>query len=236
MVSKTFGCAVFGVDAKKITVEVNVGGGRKFWMSGLPDNAVKESQHRVESSLKSIGCEMPRNKVVVNLAPADIKKEGSAYDLSIALAILKSSGQVHFDSLENFVIMGELALDGALRKIRGVLPIAIEARKNNFKGIILPKVNAREASIVNDIDVIGVDSLAQAVEFLTGKREIEPLVTDTRDVFNYEQDKYDSDFGDVQGQENIKRSLEIAASGGHNVILLCTLFTYVNFWYFYPVP
>ena len=220
MVSKTYGCAVFGVDAIKIAVEVHVGPGRKFYMSGLPDSAVKESEHRVESAIKCTGFYMPRTKVVVNLAPADIRKEGSAYDLPIALGILNSSNQVSLDGLEDYVIMGELALDGTLRNMKGVLSIAIEARHRKFKGFILPKQNANEAAIVNDLEVIGVESLDQAVRFLTGHLDIRPLVINIKDVFSYQLNNYDADFVDVQGQENIKRSLEIAAAGGHNVIMI----------------
>ena len=220
MLAKTFGAAVYGVDAKVITIEVNVGKGTKFHMSGLPDSAVKESEHRVESAIKNMGFRMPRIKVVVNLAPADIRKEGSAYDLPIALCILKASSQTIAEKLDQYMIMGELSLDGTLRPIKGVLPIAIEARKNKFKGLVLPKENAKEAAIVNDIDVIGVSNINEAVEFFEGEREIEPLEVDTRDVFMAELNNYDVDFKDVQGQENIKRALEIAAAGGHNVIMI----------------
>lgn len=220
MLAKTYGGAVYGVDAKLITIEVSVGQGTKFHMSGLPDSAVKESEHRVEAAIKHHGYFMPRQKVVVNLAPADIKKEGSAYDLPIALNVLKASGQINAESLEEYIIMGELSLDGELRPIKGVLPISIEARKNKFKGFVLPKENAREAAIVSDLDIIGVENINEAVDFFEGKLDIEPLKIDTRDVFMAELNNYPVDFKDVQGQENIKRAFEIAAAGGHNVIMI----------------
>jgi magnesium chelatase family protein len=220
MLSKTFGYSVYGINAHLITIEVNVLNGTKVFMVGLPDSAVKESEQRIESAIKTLGYYMPRQKVVINLAPADIRKEGSAYDLPIALAILKASGQIETEILEQYVIMGELSLDGIVRPIKGVLPIAIEARKRKFKGFILPKENAEEAAIVNNIDVIGVESLKEAIDFITHKKQISPIRMDTRELFFQNQNQYDVDFCDVQGQENIKRALEIAAAGGHNVIMV----------------
>ncbi|MEM6842109.1 MAG: YifB family Mg chelatase-like AAA ATPase [Bacteroidota bacterium] len=220
MLAKTFGGAVFGVDAYLITIEVSVGQGTKFYMVGLPDNAVKESEQRVEAAIKHSGYAMPRIKTVVNLAPADIRKEGSAYDLPIAVGILAASGQIQDTLLSKYLIMGELSLDGILRPIKGVLPIAVEARKHNYQGFILPKENAREAAIVNNLEVIGVETLSETIDFLQGNQTIEPFWHETRDVFFEEIDQFTVDFSDVQGHESIKRALEVAAAGGHNVIMV----------------
>ncbi len=220
MLAKTYGSAVYGVNAAIITIEIDVGQGTGFAMVGLPDNAVKESWQRVESALRYFQYRMPRQRVVVNLAPADVRKEGSAYDLPIALGTLQASEQMNAPHLPDYLIMGELALDGELRPIKGVLPIAIEARRQQFKGFVLPKQNAPEASIVNNLDVIGVENLREAIEFFEGRALIEPLQTDTRDIFFSSQNEYEADFADVQGQENIKRAMEIAAAGGHNVIMI----------------
>lgn len=226
MLVKTYASAVQGVDAQTITVEVNTGGtagfdGKQFYhLVGLPDSAVREGMMRMEPALKNSGFEVIRLKTIVNLAPADIRKEGAAYDLPIALAYLAGSRQIAAEELEQYVIMGELSLDGSLRPIKGALPIAIQARKEKFKGIILPKANAREAAIVNDIKVYGVNSLQEAAHFLDGQLDLKPTFVETRDEFAAQVGQYDADFSDVRGQENIKRALEIAAAGGHNVILI----------------
>jgi len=220
MLAKSYGCAVFGIDASIITIEANVSAGTQRFMVGLPDNAVKESWSRIESALKSSGYTMPRSRVILNLAPADVKKEGSAYDLPIALCLMQASDQIDTETLEKYVIMGELALDGQLRPIKGALPIAIKARKQEFKGLILPKENGIEAAFVNDLDVISVSNIKEAVEFFSGEKEIKPYHINTREVFFDQVEDFGVDFCDVQGQENIKRALEISAAGGHNALMI----------------
>jgi len=225
MLVKTYASAVSGVEAQTITIEVNAGGnvaaGKQFYhLVGLPDNAVKEGFQRIEAAVKNIGHKMYRLKLVVNMAPADIRKEGSSYDLPIALGILASTKQIEATKLGDYIIMGELSLDGSLRPIKGSLPIAIQARKKKYKGIILPKQNAKEAAIVNKLEVYGVENLNEAIDVVSGSPSIEPFKYDTREAFMEAKNNYNVDFSDVKGQENIKRALELSAAGGHNVILI----------------
>ena len=189
-------------------------------MVGLPDSAVKESQHRIDAALKNNGYKIPGKHIIINLAPADIRKEGSAYDLTIAVGILAASGQIQPDNVSDYLIMGELSLDGSLQSIKGILPIAIKAKEEKFKGIILPKQNAAEAAIVSGLEVYGVESISEVIDFFNGKVVLQPMVMDTRTDFFSRINETDVDFSDVKGQENIKRALEIAAAGGHNVILI----------------
>ncbi|MFN4007447.1 MAG: YifB family Mg chelatase-like AAA ATPase [Chitinophagaceae bacterium] len=221
MLVKTYGSAVYGVEAITITIEVNVSNGQGYFLVGLPDSAVKESLQRIETAIKTNGYTMPRTKLVVNMAPADIKKSGSAFDLPIAMGVLGSSGQLSQpELLAKYVIMGELSLDGSIQPIKGALPIAIQARKEGFEGLIVPQANAREAGMVNQLQVYGVTHINEVIHFLEGKKQLTPLQVNTREDFFNTQFEFDVDFADVKGQENIKRALEIAAAGGHNAILI----------------
>ncbi|WP_207492301.1 YifB family Mg chelatase-like AAA ATPase [Aridibaculum aurantiacum] len=221
MLVKTYGSAVYGVEAITITIEVNVSEGQGYFLVGLPDGAIKESQQRIDSAIKGNGLRMPRIKIVVNMAPADIRKSGSAFDLPIAMGILGASEQLENpERLKEYVIMGELSLDGTIQPIKGGLPIAIQARKEGFKGLIVPQANAREAGMVNNLQVYGVTHLQEVLDFFQDETTLKPVDVNTREEFFHSQYDFELDFTDVKGQENIKRALEIAAAGGHNAILI----------------
>lgn len=220
MLVKVFGGAVCGIEATLITIEVNCTKGIKFMLVGLPDASIKESHERIISALQVNGYKVPRQQIVINMSPADMKKEGTAYDLPLAIGILAAGEQISNDRLEEYLIMGELSLDGTILPIKGVLPIAIKARELGFKGIILPSKNAKEAAVVNNLEVYGVNNICEVIDFLNGEKELVPIIVDTRTEFCRSQESFDFDFSDVKGQENVKRALEVAAAGGHNLIMI----------------
>lgn len=220
MLVKTYGSAVFGIDATTITIEVNIGKGVNFILVGLPDSAVKESQQRIKSALTNNDFNYPGKEITINMAPADIRKEGSTFDLPIAMGLLGASQQVNSDKFEDYLFLGELSLDGSLKPMRGILPIALTAKREGFKGIILPKENAQEAAIVNGLDIHGASSIKEVVEFLNGVNTIPITHLDIEKEFHKKLDEFTVDFRDVKGQQNIKRAFEIAASGGHNAVLI----------------
>jgi Mg chelatase-like protein len=220
MLIKVFGAAVQGINATLITIEVNSSRGCMFYLVGLPDSAVKESHQRIISALQVTGYKMPTSNIVINMAPADIRKEGSAYDLPLAIGILAANETISSEKLPHYLLMGELSLDGSIQPIKGALPIAIKAREEKFDGLIVPLQNAREAAVVNNLNVYGVTNIKEVIEFFNGKCELQPTIVNTREEFYTRQEEFEYDFTDVKGQENVKRALEVAAAGGHNLLMI----------------
>ena len=220
MLVKTFSAAVVGLEATTITIEINLSRGVQFRLSGLADTAVRESYDRIWAAITNNGYKMPTADLIINLSPADMKKEGSGFDLPIAIGILAANNQLDTSQLSQYMMIGELGLDGSLQPAKGALPIAIRARKEKFKGLIVPRQNVREAAVVNDLDVYGMDNIADVIRFFSGTQTFEPTIINTRQEFYDHQYQFDLDFADVKGQQNVKRALEVAAAGGHNVIMI----------------
>ncbi len=220
MLAKTYSAAVNGLQVTPVTVEVNITRGVQYHLTGLGDGAVKESRDRLVAALPNSGFKFPVAEITVNMAPADLRKEGSGFDLPLAIGILAATDKVQPDLLDKYMLVGELSLDGTLQPVRGCLPIAIQARKEHYKGLIVPKQNVREAAVVNNLDVYGMERLIDVVKFLNGLSDFEPTVVDTRKEFYEHQYKFELDFADVRGQESVKRALEVAAAGGHNLIMI----------------
>lgn len=220
MLVKAYAAAVHGVDAIIVTIEVNCTQGVKFFLVGLPDNAIKESHERIVSALQVNGIKFPRKQIVINMAPADIKKEGASYDLPLAISIMAAAELISAEKLSEYMLMGELSLNGDLQPVKGVLPIAIKAREMGFKGLIIPKANVMEAAVVNNLDVLGVENIREVIDFFNNEGTIEKTEIDTRELFFASQDQFEFDFSEVKGQENVKRALEVAAAGGHNLIMI----------------
>ena len=230
MLVKTFCAAVNGLEVTTVTIEVSITRGFMYHLTGLGDEAVRESRDRITAALLNCGYKFPVADITVNMAPADIRKEGSGFDLPLAIAILAANGDIKADMLGEYMLMGELGLDGTLQPIRGALPISIRARAEKYKGLIVPKQNIREAAVVNQLDVYGMENLTEVIAFLNGHSSIEPTRIDTRREFYEQQSHFDLDFADVRGQDSVKRALEVAAAGSHNVIKLCNNFTASKFF------
>ena len=220
MLVKTYCAAVNGLHVTTVTIEVNLNRGVMYHLTGLGDSAVKEGKDRIAAAMQNNGYRFPVADLTINMAPANLRKEGSSFDLPLAIAILTAAGSIKTDLLDQYMMVGELSLDGTLQPVKGALPIAIRARKEKFKGLIVPKQNVREAAVVNNLDVYGMENMADVIAFLTGMKQFEPTIIDTRREFYEQQYHFDIDFSDVRGQDNVKRALEVAAAGSHNVILI----------------